>query len=158
MILRLLHAGSAGKGGLAEAAEDYRRRLGRHLKTDEVFVRPERSRGSSAADIDRALVAEGARLLARVDPRTTLVALDRQGQQVSSSGLARRLDAWLASGATAIALTLGSAHGLDRAVLDRAQWVWSFGPLTYPHDLARVVLWEQLYRAGTISRGEPYHK
>ena len=57
-----------------------------------------------------------------------------------------------------VVFALGSAHGLHGRVIERADETWSFGPATLPHDLARTVLWEQLYRASTILRGEPYHK
>jgi 23S rRNA (pseudouridine1915-N3)-methyltransferase len=86
------------------------------------------------------------------------VALDRTGKALSSEGLSERLAAWMQAGHGAIVLALGSARGLAPEVLARAEERLSFGPMTLPHDLARVVLWEQLYRASTILRGEPYHK
>jgi len=68
------------------------------------------------------------------------------------------MDGWMNSGARAIVFALGGPWGLSDAVRKRARVSLSLGPLTLPHELARVVLWEQLYRAGTILRGEPYHK
>jgi 23S rRNA (pseudouridine1915-N3)-methyltransferase len=152
VILRLVHPGKPPAGPLADAARDYRGRLERHLRTDEVFVRPER------ADRPDALDVEAERLLAKVGPRDRLVALVVDGEPWSSEDLARRLEAWLAGGHRAVVFALGSASGLGGAVRVRARERWSLGPLTLPHDLARVVVWEQLYRAGTILRGEPYHR
>ncbi len=158
MILRLLHAGSRPSGPLDAAADEYRRRLERRHRVDEMWVRAARLKDASDAGVARALATEGERLLGRVEPRDLLIALDRQGETVSSVALARRFERWTHGGHRAVAFALGSAHGLAGDVLARARWVWSFGPLTLPHDLARVVLWEQLYRAASIRAGEPYHK
>ena len=152
MLLRLVHPGRAATGPLEAAAQEYRGRVARHLKTDERFVRAEK------ADRPDALEREGARLLELVGPRDRLVALDPHGAPWASEELARRLDRWTQGSYRAIIITLGSAHGLHDSVVERADERWSLGPLTLPHDLARVVVWEQLYRAGTILRGEPYHK
>jgi 23S rRNA (pseudouridine1915-N3)-methyltransferase len=156
MILRLVHAGQASRGPLGDAAEDYRRRLSRHLRCDEIFVKP--APGSDRpADVARALASEADRLLGRIQPDHRLVALV-VGPGQPSEVLAKRLQAWMNSGQQAIVFALGSAHGLHGRVIERADETWSFGPATLPHDLARTVLWEQLYRASTILRGEPYHK
>lgn len=104
------------------------------------------------------LAVEGERVLAAVGPRDHLVALSLEGEPWSSTRLARELGRWRSGGHRAVCFALGSAHGLASAVTSRASQRWSFGALTLPHDLARVVLWEQLYRADTILRGEPYHK
>ena len=89
---------------------------------------------------------------------TQLIVLDKGGEQVSSEALAKRLQSWLSSGHRATVFALGSAHGLSPELIRSASWAWSFGKLTLPHDLARVVFWEQLYRAQSILRGAPYHK
>jgi len=153
MILRLVHPGTAGRGPLAAAADDYRGRLGRAFRVEEVFVKPSRRR-----ERERALAEEADRLRAVVRPRELLVALDREGHPWSSEDLARRLETWMGEGTAGVAFALGSAEGLAPSLVGEARVRWSFGPLTLPHDLARVILWEQLYRAHTILRGEPYHK
>lgn len=153
MILRLLHPGAAARGPLGAAAEDYRDRLARHTRCEEVFLKP--SRRPSPVD---ALREEAERIRAAVRPRERLVALAPAGQPWSSEHLATRLSAWMMGGEPAICFLLGSADGLDEGLLGEAAERWSFGPLTLPHDLARVVLWEQLYRASSILRGEPYHR
>jgi len=86
-----------------------------------------------------------------------MVALARDGTPWSSQELARQLERWLLL-ARPVALVLGGSHGLDPALLARAAHRWSLGPLTLPHELARVVVFEQVYRGFTILRGEPYHK
>jgi len=153
LILRLVHPGSAAKGPLDQAARDYQARLGRGFRVEETWLR-----ASRRADPKTALAEEGERLLQAVHERDRLVALDRTGVALSSEALAERLAAWMQAGHAAVVFALGSASGLGEVVRQRAHERWSFGPLTLPHDLARVVLWEQLYRASTILRGEPYHK
>jgi len=83
------------------------------------------------------------------------IALDRRGRLLDSRQLARKLERWAVPRATFI---LGGPLGLHDSVLERADAVWSLSPLTFPHELARVVVSEQLYRALTILRGLPYHK
>ena len=91
-------------------------------------------------------------------PGDVLVALDVRGKALSSEALAAQMETWMTRGVKVVHLTVGGAEGLSSAVLERADLRWSLGPLTLPHDLAMVVMWEQLYRAMTIIRGEPYHK
>lgn len=153
MILRLVHPGSAARGPLDEAARDYQARLGRSYRVEETWVRASRREERMAA-----LAEEAERLLGAVRDRDRLVALDRQGRALASEALAERLAAWMQAGHPAVVFALGSASGLAPQVTERAHERWSFGPLTLPHDLARVVLWEQLYRAATIIQGVPYHK
>lgn len=153
MILRLVHPGSPPRGPLEAAAVEYRDRVARVTRVEEAFVKPSRRPETAAA-----LSEEAERILAAVRERDRLVALDRTGTAQSSEAVARRLDAWSQMGLGAVVFALGSASGLAPSVLARAEERWSFGPLTLPHDLARVVLWEQLYRGYTILRGEPYHK
>jgi 23S rRNA (pseudouridine1915-N3)-methyltransferase len=107
---------------------------------------------------DEVLAAESERLLKRVPSGAYVVALDRErGEALSSEKLSRRLDSLATSGRGHVAFVLGGPLGLASEVLDRADARISFGPITLPHALARVVLLEQLYRAVKIRRGERYH-
>lgn len=157
---RLLHAGSAARGALGEAADDYRNRLNRHPKatTEEHFVRPVKLKRETAAEVQRALAVEAERLSSKLDSASFMIALDRRGKQLSSPQLAAALERAEEQGRRSVTILLGSSHGLDPSLVDRASLRWSFGPLTLPHDLARVVLWEQLFRARAIRDGSPYHK
>ena len=136
-----------------QACDDYARRLRRYVVIHEQEVR-EASRAPTAA-LQRA--EEAARLEARISDASTVVALAREGTGWSSSELARQLERWLLI-ARPLVLVIGGSHGLDPALLGRATARWSLGPLTFPHELARVISFEQVYRAFTILRGEPYHK
>ena len=135
------------------AVDDYLRRLGRHLKVREIEVRE----ASRAPTVEAQRTEEGVRLLAKRPAGSRLVALARQGAGWSSEELARRVERWMHEGRP-VALALGGSRGLDPGLVAGAADRWSLGPLTLPHELARVVVAEQLYRANTIHRGEPYHK
>jgi 23S rRNA (pseudouridine1915-N3)-methyltransferase len=135
-----------------DACDDYLRRLGRYQKVQEVEVRE----ASRAPTIAAQRAEEAERLLARRPAGSRLVALARQGTGWSSEELARQVARWQRE-ARPVALVIGGSHGLAPELLASADR-WSLGPLTLPHELARVVVLEQLYRACTILRGEPYHK
>ena len=102
--------------------------------------------------------AEGAALLALVPAGSALVALDERGRLLSSTGLAAQLATWRDTGRPAATFLIGGADGLDPALRERADLVLSFGPMVWPHALARVMLAEQLYRATQILSGTPYHR
>jgi 23S rRNA (pseudouridine1915-N3)-methyltransferase len=158
VILRLVHPARSLNGPLDDAARDYQRRISRYLRVDEHFVKPARIKTEDATSVRGAIEQEGERILGAVGPRDVLIALEVTGVSESSEALAKRLDRWMSSGARAVVFALGGPWGLSEGVRLRARTSLSLGPLTLPHELARVVLWEQLYRAGTILRGEPYHK
>jgi 23S rRNA (pseudouridine1915-N3)-methyltransferase len=136
-----------------EAFDDYARRLRRYVAFREHEVR-EASRAPNVA-AQRAQEAE--RLAARMPEYATIVALARVGAGWTSADLAKQLERWLVE-ARPLTFVIGGSHGLDTSLISRAVASWSLGPLTLPHELARVVVIEQLYRAFTILRREPYHK
>jgi 23S rRNA (pseudouridine1915-N3)-methyltransferase len=138
---------------LREACDDYLRRLSRYVRLREVEVR-EAARAPTLASQHQ---QEEARLRERLPGGATVVALAREGRPLTSEGLAGQVDRWQLA-ARPVALLLGGSHGLAPGLLADADFRWSLGPLTLPHELARLVVLEQLYRAYTILRGEPYHK
>ena len=100
---------------------------------------------------------EAATLLAALPPRSFVVALDQAGTTVDTQHFAALLERWLGLGRP-LCFVIGGAEGLERAVIERADYVLSLGPLTWPHLLARVMLAEQLFRARAIAQGHPYHR
>jgi 23S rRNA (pseudouridine1915-N3)-methyltransferase len=136
-----------------EACDDYVRRLSRYAKVREVEVRE----ASRAPTLEAQRMEEAERLLARAPGGATVVALAREGSGWSSEELARRVEGWRVA-SRPLALVIGGSRGLAPGLLASAAVRWSLGPLTLPHELARVIVAEQLYRAFTIIRGEPYHK
>ena len=143
------------KGWPADAADDYAKRLRRYFSLNIVEVPEEDINRRSPAEV---LSTEAERLLKRAPDGAHVVALDRErGKQHSSEALAKRLDSLGVSGRSDVALLVGGPLGLAPEVVERADEAWSFGEITLPHALARVVLLEQLYRAVKIERGEKYH-
>ena len=136
-----------------EACDDYLRRIGRYARIRELEVRE----ASRAPTVEAQREQEAERMLEKGPPGTALVALTWQGSAWSSTGLAAEVGRWQ-SAARSVTLVVGGSHGLAPSLVDRAQARWSLGPLTLPHELARVVVVEQLYRAFTILRREAYHK
>jgi 23S rRNA (pseudouridine1915-N3)-methyltransferase len=136
-----------------EACDDYLRRLSRYAKVSEVEVRE----ASRAPTVDAQREEEAGRLLARVPAGAAVVALAREGSPWTSEELAKRMEGWRMA-ARPLAFVIGGSRGLASGLLTSAAARWSLGPLTLPHELARVIVTEQLYRSFTIIRGEPYHK
>jgi len=136
-----------------EAFDDYAHRLRRYVTFREHEVRE----ASRAPTVEGQRAEEAERLGARIAAGSTVVALARVGAGWSSADLATQLERWLLA-ARPLTFVIGGSHGLDSSLMTRAAATWSLGPLTLPHELARVVVGEQLYRAFTILRGERYHK
>jgi len=153
MRIRIVAVGKDRSGLYAPAVEEYAKRLARHARFELVEVPEARKLAGTA----RAKDEEGEALLARLDPRERVVLLDERGQEPTSVELARRLEKWLSSGKD-LAFVIGGSDGHGEVVRARADETLSLSRLTLAHRLARVVLAEQLYRAFTIVRGEPYHK
>ena len=140
---------------LDAAIEEYERRAGRYWNLDVVSVRASRQGG---AEVDEVRRTESERLLERVPDGWEMVALTRTGDAWPSERLAEYLSTLASAGAAGTAFLVGGAFGLSDQVVTGARHRLSLSPMTLPHELARLVLAEQLYRAGTIVRGEPYHK
>jgi 23S rRNA (pseudouridine1915-N3)-methyltransferase len=136
--LAVVAVGRIKERALRSVADDYLGRIGRYVRCDEIEVR-------DAAAIERALPA-GARV----------VALEVDGRALGSEAFARRLERWGSDGKGVIAFVIGAADGIPPRLSARADERLSLSSMTLPHRLARVVLFEQLYRAMTILRGEPY--
>ena len=136
-----------------ELCDDYLRRLGRYARVTEHEVKEAGRVPEGAAR----RAEEARRLSAALPPSAHVVALAREGKSWTSRELADRMAAWQVM-ARPVTFVIGGSNGLDPAFIRDAHERWSLGPLTLPHELARVVIAEQLYRAFTIVKGAPYHK
>ncbi len=139
-----------------QACDEYLKRLGAYAKVEvrEIAdIDP-----AKAGGVDAARTREGAAIVAAISPRSHVILLAIEGKERSSTDFSRRLDALALGGQSDITFVIGGSDGVSAEVKARANETLSFGPITLPHNLARVVLLEQVYRACKISRGEPYHK
>jgi 23S rRNA (pseudouridine1915-N3)-methyltransferase len=139
MRYRVVAVGRVRNAALRAACDDYLERLRHYTRVEEREVKDE------------------ARVLEAVPEGSRLVALSRSGEEWTSQQLAEWTARWEMDGRD-VALAIGGADALPEPVLRAAERVWSLSRLTLPHELARVVLYEQLYRAYTIRRGEAYHR
>lgn len=139
---------------LAAAIAEYETRAARYWPLDVIEVREGSGRG---IDPELAKDREGAKLLERIPPGASVLACDELGDRLASGEFAA-LVTGARDRAKDIAFVVGGAFGISDAVRARANRLIQLAPWTLPHEMARLVLAEQLYRAGTIARGEPYHK
>lgn len=136
-------------------AEMYQLRICRYVDLEMVPVRPERQETRSSAEIKR---RETERLMEKCAAADFCVVLDRRGRNYSSEELAKKINGWMQSGKKQIVFVIGGPVGLDDRILQRADETLSLSSLTLAHELALVVVLEQLYRSLSILRGEKYHK
>jgi 23S rRNA (pseudouridine1915-N3)-methyltransferase len=148
-----------GRAGalLRDVILEYETRVGRYWKFKVIEV-ASGGGGRKKVHPDRVIEAEETLLLARIPENAQIVALTRTGRGMSSADLAGYLQDHALRSTAEVCFVVGGAFGLGAGILDRAQKRWSLSDCTLPHELARLVLAEQLYRAGTITRNEPYHK
>ncbi|SFQ98481.1 23S rRNA (pseudouridine(1915)-N(3))-methyltransferase RlmH [Desulfoscipio geothermicus] len=142
-----------------DAIKEYSKRLGAYCRLEICEVPDEGfADGLSAAEEEKVKEREWQRLSRSLRTGTYIVALDVQGEQVASEELSARLDKLALGGQSDITFLIGGTLGLADQALRQANWRLSFSRMTFPHQLMRVILLEQIYRAFKISRGEPYHK
>lgn len=144
------------KRAIGDAIGEYESRVRRYFPFEAHEVKEEQYRGRG--DATRVRDEEGKRLLARVPAGAEVVALHETGKAWDSHKLASYLADLQVRSSPGVAFLIGGAYGLSDEILSRASHLLALGSMTLPHELARLVLTEQLYRAGTINRGEPYHK
>ena len=154
MRILVIVVGKARDAALAAAAHEYERRATHYWPVSVIEVREEPARSRTS---DQVRAREGERILGKVPPGATVVACAEGGRAMSSSAFAKWIQSARDEGRD-LAIAIGGAFGLGDNVIAAASTKLSLAPWTLPHELARVVLAEQLYRAGTIPRGEPYHK
>ena len=154
MRLVVAVVGKARNQALGEAIRDYEKRAARYWPLDVHEVREERSSGNA---IEKVKDKEGARLAERIPDGAQTIACEQGGRSLDSRQFADLLKL-AREGDRDLAFLIGGAFGLASTISSRAAFKLALAPWTLPHEVARLVLVEQIYRAGTIVRGEPYHK
>jgi 23S rRNA (pseudouridine1915-N3)-methyltransferase len=159
MRLFIAAIGRLKQGPERELAETYRKRAqttGRPLGWREIEIIEIRE--SRAQDTERRRVEEAIALANVLPADAVVVVLDHNGESLDSAALAGLLRQWRADDCAAVCFVIGGADGLGQSLFDRASLCLAFGKATWPHQLVRIMLLEQLYRAGTILAGHPYHR
>ncbi|MFO7877908.1 MAG: 23S rRNA (pseudouridine(1915)-N(3))-methyltransferase RlmH [Desulfovermiculus sp.] len=153
MYIKIICIGKIKKSYWQEAAHTYAQRLKRFCSLYTLEVKD----GPKHLPPEKRMQVEAQAILAKTSPQDFLISLDSQGMSLSSPQLAAKLKSWLENPGQNPCFLLGGADGLATELIAQSSSVLSLGPLTLPHELARIVLLEQLYRASTILHNHPYH-
>lgn len=159
MKITVIAVGKVKERFYTDAAAEYEKRLSRYCKTEIVQVADEKTPdGASDAEETRIRDREGERILAKIKDDMYVIALAIGGQMLDSVELAAKIERLGTEGKSHIAFVIGGSLGLSSAVMRRADYALSFSRMTFPHQLMRVILLEQIYRSYRIISGGPYHK
>lgn len=150
MAITIITVGKKHESWVAEGIERYQKRLRKPFDVEWVLL------PHSSLEGDQARQEESERILSRLKPGNFTVLLDETGEMVSSPVIAERFDQLFSKNAP-LTIVIGGAYGVDSTVHERVHWTWSLSPLVFPHQLVRLILVEQLYRAQEITKGGKYH-
>ncbi len=159
MKITVISVGKIKEKYFTAAIAEYAKRLSKYCKLEQVEV-PDEKCPESLSEKEEIQVKdkEGERILAKIPDQAYVIALAIEGKQLTSEALSDHIEKLGVSGKSHIVFVIGGSLGLAEAVLKRANYKLSFSKMTFPHQLMKVVLLEQVYRAYRIARGEPYHK
>ncbi|MEQ6051256.1 23S rRNA (pseudouridine(1915)-N(3))-methyltransferase RlmH [Lysinibacillus capsici] len=159
MNITIVSVGKLKEKYLKMGIDEYIKRLGGYAKMDLVEVPDEKAPEQlSEAEMDIVKKKEGERILAKISPDAYVIALAINGKMKTSEQMAADIESLMTYGKSKIAFVIGGSLGLHEDVLKRADEQQSFGKMTLPHQLMKLVLVEQIYRSFRIMKGEPYHK
>ncbi|HZG72147.1 MAG TPA: 23S rRNA (pseudouridine(1915)-N(3))-methyltransferase RlmH [Chondromyces sp.] len=159
MNISIISVGKLKEKYLKMGIDEYLKRLSAYAKIEIIEVPDEKAPEElSETEMQQVKQKEGDRILSKVSPDTHVIALAIEGKMKSSEELAKQLDQLATHGKSKIAFIIGGSLGLSSEVMKRANDTLSFSKMTFPHQLMRLILVEQVYRAYRINRGEPYHK
>ncbi|MCA1322453.1 23S rRNA (pseudouridine(1915)-N(3))-methyltransferase RlmH [Bacillus tianshenii] len=159
MNISIITIGKLKEKYLKQGIDEYLKRLGAYAKVEVVELPDEKAPEQlSDAEMIQVKQKEGERILAKISDDTHVIALAIEGKQRSSEQLAGEIDKLATYGKSKIAFVIGGSLGLSDEVMKRSNDTLSFSKMTFPHQLMRLILLEQVYRAFRINRGEPYHK
>lgn len=159
MKITLITVGKIKEKYFTDAIAEYAKRLSRYCKLDIVEVADEKTPDGASESLENQIKEkEGERILSKIPDGAYVVALAIEGKQLDSEELADKMEKWNVNGVSHLVFIIGGSLGLTSKVLNRADFKLSFSKMTFPHQLMRVVLLEQVYRSFRIRNNEPYHK
>lgn len=156
MKIQIIHAGDFKENYLVSAFAEYTKRIGAFAEVSDICIKERPVTDMSY--VDKALTDEGHDILSHIDPRSYVFALCVEGKQMPSEKFAETIKNIQLDSYSTISFIIGSSHGLSNEVKARANYKLSFSQMTFPHQLMRVILAEQIYRAFSILNGSKYHK
>ncbi|MBQ2642263.1 MAG: 23S rRNA (pseudouridine(1915)-N(3))-methyltransferase RlmH [Eubacterium sp.] len=159
MNISIITVGKIKEKYLKDAIEEYSKRLSKYCKFYIIEVPDEQTKeNASEVELDLVKEKEAERILAKIPKDAYVFSLEIEGKQMDSVAFAKELSSITVKGKSHIAFVIGGSIGLHKSVSDRANEHLSFSKMTFPHQLMRVILLEQIYRAFRINNNEPYHK
>lgn len=159
MKITILTVGKIKEKYLKDAIAEYTKRLSKYCKLEIIEVNDEKTPDNASKAVENAIRAkEGERLLKYVKDDAFVITLEIQGKMLTSEELAEKMDTLGVRGVSHIMFIIGGSIGLGEEVMKRSDFALSFSKMTFPHQLMRVILLEQIYRSYRINSGEPYHK
>ncbi len=159
MRIKLISVGKIKEKYFKAAITEYAKRLSRYCKLEQIEVADDKApENMSAAQVEQVKKTEGDRILKRIVDGDYVISLEIAGKALSSEQLADKMNGLAVSGKSQICFVIGGSLGLSDEVKQRSNFALSFSNMTFPHQLMKVVLLEQIYRSFKINKGEPYHK
>ncbi|MDC6327167.1 23S rRNA (pseudouridine(1915)-N(3))-methyltransferase RlmH [Staphylococcus auricularis] len=159
MKITILSVGKLKEKYWKQAIAEYEKRLSAYTKVELIEVPDEKApENMSDKEIEQVKAKEGDRLLGKIKPQQTVITLEIEGNMLTSEKLAQNLDQRMTQGQSDFVFVIGGSNGLHQDVLARSDYALSFSKMTFPHQMMRVILLEQIYRAFKIMKGEAYHK
>ncbi len=159
MNIRLVTVGKIKEKYIHEGIKEYSKRLSRYCSLEIVEIDDEKApENLSEKEMELVKQKEGERILAKIPQSSFVIALVIEGKQLSSEELAEKIDSLMIDGVSDISFIIGGSLGLSNEVISRSNFKLSFSKMTFPHQLMRMILLEQVYRAWRIIKNEPYHK
>lgn len=151
-MIKIICVGKIKEKYLRDAIDEYTKRISKYTKLNLIEVKD-----YDYDDINKVLNSEKEQIEKYIDSKDYLITLEIEGKQISSEQLARKLDKTLTVNSN-ITFVIGGSYGIDKSIKDKANYHLSFSTLTFPHQLFRVLLLEQIYRSYKINNNESYHK
>ncbi|TCU66214.1 23S rRNA (pseudouridine1915-N3)-methyltransferase [Tissierella praeacuta] len=159
MNIRIIGVGKIKEKYIQEGIKEFTKRLSRYCSLDIVEIDDEKAPESlSEKEMDMVKNKEGDKILSKIPQSSFVIALVIEGKQLSSEDLSIKMKELMINGTNDISFVIGGSLGLSKGVINRSNFKLSFSKMTFPHQLMRLILLEQVYRGWRIMRGEPYHK
>lgn len=155
MVIHFITVGQKMPKWVQDGYAEYAKRLPKSCALNLVEL-PMAQRGKTGS-VDKYKAEEAKRILAAIPKGAKLIVLDEHGQQVTTKQLADKLEDWLGSGQD-VALIVGGPDGLEKELIQQAEWKWGLSKLTMPHPMVRILVAEQIYRAYSVINNHPYHR
>ena len=158
MKVTLICVGKVKEKFYRDAIKEYEKRLGAYIKLNTIEINDEKVKAENDSEIALAMEKEGNNILSKIKDTQYVITLEILGKSISSEQFADKIDNLMLTGKSDVVLVIGGSYGLSDSVKKRSDYSLSFSKMTFPHQMMRVVLLEQVYRAYRIITGASYHK